>query len=48
MQRKEGIDFEQVAAEVLNKLKAQAGRIDWSKAGYDFGEGFKGSGERGR
>ena len=39
---------EQAAAEALDKLKAQAGRIDWSKAGYDFGEGFKGSGERGR
>ena len=39
---------EQAAAEALDKLKAQAGSIDWSKAGYDFGEGFKGSDERGR
>ena len=46
--KKKVLISEQVAAEVLNKLKAQAGRIDWSKAGYDFGEGFKGSGERGR
>ena len=35
---------EEAAAEALDKLKG----IDWSKAGYDFGEGFKGSGERGR
>ena len=39
---------EQAAAEALDKLKVQAGSIDWSKAGYDFGEGFKGSCERGR
>ena len=39
---------EQAAAEALDKLKTQVGSIDWSKAGYDFGEGFKGSSERGR
>ena len=39
---------EQAATEALNKLKTQVGSIDWSKAGYDFGDGFKGSGERGR
>ena len=39
---------EQAAAKALDRLKAKAGSIDWSKAGYDFGEGFKGSGERGR
>ncbi len=34
---------DKAAAEALDKLKAQAGKIDWSKAGYDFGDGFKGS-----
>lgn len=42
------LNAEQAATEALDKLKAQAGTIDWSKAGYDFGEGFKGSGERRR
>ena len=46
--KKEVSTSEQAAADALDKLKAQAGSIDWSKAGYDFGEGFKGSGERGR
>ena len=46
--KEEASTAEQAAAEALDKLKAQAGSIDWSKAGYDFGEGFKGSGERGR
>lgn len=46
--KKEVSTSEQAVAEALDKLKAQAGSIDWSKAGYDFGEGFKGSGERGR
>ncbi len=35
---------EEAATDALDKLKG----IDWSKAGYDFGEGFKGSSERGR
>ncbi len=49
VQSKEEISIsEQATAEALDKLKAKAGSIDWSKAGYDFGEGFKGSGERGR
>lgn len=35
---------------MLSKLKDKVdpGKIDWGKAGYDFGEGFSGSGQRPR
>ena len=39
---------EQAAADALDKLKSNAGKIDWSKAGYDFGDGFKGASGEGR
>ena len=41
---------EKTIAETLSKLKDKVdpGKIDWSKAGYDFGEGFGGSSKRPR
>ena len=39
---------EQTATAALEKLKKQADKIDWSKAGYDFGDGFKGLDDRRR
>lgn len=39
---------EKAAADALDKLKSNAGKIDWSKAGYDFGDGFKGASGEGR
>lgn len=39
---------EETATAALEKLKQQADKIDWSKAGYDFGDGFKGLDERRR
>jgi len=39
---------EKTATEALEKLKQQADKIDWSKAGYDFGDGFKGLDDRRR
>ena len=41
---------EKTIAETLAKLrdKVDPGKIDWGKAGYDFGEGFSGSSNRPR
>jgi flagellar motor switch protein FliG len=41
---------EKTIAETLAKLKDKVdpGKIDWGKAGYDFGEGFSGSSNRPR
>ena len=41
---------EKPLAETLAKLKVKVdpGKIDWGKAGYDFGEGFSGSSNRSR
>ena len=41
---------EKTIAETLSKLKDKIdpGKIDWGKAGYDFGEGFGGSSKRPR
>lgn len=39
---------EKTATAALEKMKQQADKIDWSKAGYDFGDGFKGLDERRR
>ena len=41
---------EKTIAETLSKLKEKVdpGKIDWGKAGYDFGEGFGGSSKRPR
>ena len=41
---------EKTIAETLSKLKDKVdpGKIDWGKAGYDFGEGFGGSSKRPR
>ena len=46
--RSEPTAAEQAAADALDKLKSNAGKIDWSKAGYDFGDGFKGASGEGR
>ncbi len=41
---------EKTASATLKTLKEQAdaGKINWGKAGYDFGDGFKGMGDRRR
>ncbi len=39
---------EQATTDALDKLKSNAGKINWSKAGYDFGDGFKGASGEGR
>jgi hypothetical protein len=41
---------EQAILHTLEKLRQQIdpGQIDWGKAGYDFGEGFKGPEDRKR
>ena len=41
---------EKTIAETLSKLKDKVdpGKIDWGKAGYDFGEGFSGSNKKPR
>jgi len=41
---------EKTIAETLSKLKDKVdpSKIDWSKAGYDFGEGFSGQGHKPR
>ncbi|MEE3258374.1 MAG: hypothetical protein VX293_04110 [Candidatus Latescibacterota bacterium] len=41
---------EKTIAETLSKLKDKIdpGKIDWGKAGYNFGEGLSGSGKRPR
>ena len=41
---------EKTIAETLSKLKDKVdpGKIDWGRAGYDFGEGFGGSSKRPR
>ena len=41
---------EKTISETLSKLKDKVdpGKIDWGKAGYDFGEGFSGSSKTAR
>ena len=41
-------DDEEVVVKALELFKSYASKINWKKAGYDFGEGFQGLGEKDR